>query len=369
MSGTWRRLGLPAALLVAGAAFCGWNLQFGGPSGDAYSDALEPSATPRLYRLEPGRLLLATTEDSIPSIEARPSNFVTRSDGDQEWQDAESVIGLVLGGQAKAYPIRLLSLHEIVNDRVADVPVAVTWCPLCYSAIVFDRHVAGQVLTFDVSGYLLESNLVMIDRQTRTLWSQVLGQSLRGPLRRSWLEILPSQLVTWGDWKAAHPDALVLSATRLGYDPDVLADPYAGYYTSGAVGLAGELDDDRLPAKALIVGLTQAGQALALLPEQVRQAWPLHLRLGDRPLVAGYDQSLEAVIVYVREVNGDALHFDRGAAGELVDRQSGSVWRLADGRAVAGPLDGRQLTRVPATPVFWFAWSALYPHTTIYGQQ
>lgn len=369
MAQRWLKLILPVAVLAAGLSYLGRNAPSGRLPPTGSDPEPQPSATPRPYRLQPGQLVLATTEDSIPSIDAQPSDFIGREQGDQEWGDVELVIGLALDGQAKAYPVRLLSLHEIVNDHVGEEAVAVTWCPLCFTPIVFERRVAGQELTFDVSGYLLENNLVMVDRQTGTLWSQLLAQSVRGPLRRSWLEILPSRLVTWGDWKGAHPETLVLSARSLGYDPAALIDPYAGYYSSGAVGLGDSADDDRLPAKAVIVGVSLDGQALALLPEQVRQAWPLQLTIANRPMLVVYDQSLQAVIVYERVVDGTTLDFSLDAEGELIDHQSGTTWRPRDGVGLRGPLAERELVNIPATVAFWFAWSSLHPNTLLHGQQ
>ena len=103
-----------------------------------------------------------------------------------------------IGGRSRAYPVRLLSLHEIVNDRVGDRAIAVTWSPLCYSAVVFDRVVDGEELSFRASGYLLHDNLVLIDHPTDTLWSQLLGHGIKGALRGEILNLVPSTVTTWG---------------------------------------------------------------------------------------------------------------------------------------------------------------------------
>ena len=137
---------------------------------------------PELYRLQPGELVLAASEGDIPSIQTEDSYFVQVEKADLE--DTDLVVGLLIG-VSRAYPVRLLSLHEVVNDRVGDRAIAVTWCPLCYSAVVFDRVVDGEELSFRASGYLLHDNLVLIDHPTDTLWSQLLGQGIKGARRGS----------------------------------------------------------------------------------------------------------------------------------------------------------------------------------------
>jgi hypothetical protein len=157
-----------------------------------------PTSTPRPYRLLPGELILAADDGDIPAIFADDTLFVNVEHGNLEWLADETVIGVTLNDESHAYPIRLLSLHEIVNDEISGHPIAVTWCPLCYSAIVFSRVVDEQILTFGVSGYLLKNNLVMFDVQSNTLWSQLYAQGLRGAYSRQRLELIPSTFTTWG---------------------------------------------------------------------------------------------------------------------------------------------------------------------------
>lgn len=159
---------------------------------------------PELYRLQPGELILAASEGDIPSILAEESYFVQVEKADLE--DTDLVVGLLIGGVSRAYPVRLLSLHEVVNDRVGDRAIAVTWCPLCFSAVIFDRIVDGQELSFRASGYLLHDNLVLADHPTDTLWSQLLGQGIKGALRGSVLKVISSTVTTWGIWRENYPD-------------------------------------------------------------------------------------------------------------------------------------------------------------------
>lgn len=329
-----------------------------------------PSATPRPFRLQPGELLLAADYDDIPAIMAEDSLFVSAAEGSSEWADPETVIGVELDGRARAYPVRLLSLHEIVNDTIAGHPIAVTWCPLCFSAIVFDREVDGRELTFGVSGYLLKNNLVMYDHQTNTLWSQVLSQSIRGPLRRAWLEPLPSILTTWGAWKELHPDTEVLSAERLGRSSENIIDPYAGYYTSGAAGFGGGESDPRLEPKSLVVALSRQGISRAYPLDGLKEAGLLHDRIGDTPIILHYNPDFQAVRVYRRDPGRQTLRFaPADQTGLHRDDASDSLWDIWRGAAVEGPIAGTELELLSAPLVFWFAWSDLHPETEVFQFQ
>ncbi|MCI0575771.1 MAG: DUF3179 domain-containing protein [Chloroflexi bacterium] len=325
-----------------------------------------PLPAPPIRRLQPGELVIAADRDAIPAIMAQERFFAAATS--TEWLDGEYVIGLALNGEARAYPIRLLSSHELVNDTVGGEAVLISWCPLCFSAIVFERTVAGRELTFGVSGMLYHDNLVMVDHQTNTLWSQLLGQSLRGALRQQRLTVVPSILTTWGEWKQLYPETLVLSAERLGQYEGELTDPYAGYYTSGAAGLAGDVAHPAdVPAKALVVGV-QVGAHLRAYPLPVlREAGLVEDELGGVPLLLVYDAALQVVYVYRREVGEMGLSF---AAPEqhhtLRDQQTGSTWDWRTGQATSGELAGTRLTPYPATLAFWFAWAGIFPETQVY---
>ena len=319
------------------------------------------------YRLQPGDLVLAASPDDIPAIFATPELFVDAAAGNAEWQDEEPVVGFAFNGEARAYPIRLLSLHEVVNDTIGGQPVAITWCPLCYSAIVFSRLVEGTELTFGVSGYLFKNNLVMYDHQSNTLWSQLLAQGLRGAHRGQALEILGVEHTTWGAWKTAHPATRVLSASQMDRNAAEIVDPYVAYYTSGAAGLSGPTSDDRLPPKTLVLGLRISDQQRAYPFETVRQLGLIQDELAGQPILLLYNPALNTVAVYLRRVDGQVLDFEAGEdAGRLQDGQTGSDWDAASGEALTGPLQGAHLDPQHATTVFWFAWSGIFPDTEIF---
>jgi len=151
-------------------------------------------------------------KDGIPAL-TNPK-FVRAQEADF-LADNDQVVGLAQGGEAKAYPLRIMDWHEIVDDKVGGEPLAVTYCPLTASPVVFDRRIHGREVVFGVSGLLYQSNLLMYDRTTESLWSQLGGgQSVAGSMARTGPASVPSELTTWRRWRALHPDTLVVLWTR-----------------------------------------------------------------------------------------------------------------------------------------------------------
>lgn len=325
-----------------------------------------PTRRPR--RLRAGELQLAADVDDIPAIFAEDDIFVDVASGDEEWQDEELVIGLELNGDVRAYPVRLLSLHEIVNDTVGGQPVAITWCPLCFSAIVFDRNVAGKELTFGVSGFLYFNNLVMYDHRSNTLWSQMLGEGIKGAFRGERLDIIPSLMTSWADWKEQHPDTLVLSAVEMGRNEEVL-DPYAGYYTGGGIGVTGWANpNELLDPKELVVGIEVGGTARGYPLGLIYEQGIVNDTLNTLPLVLVFDPALETATVYRAEAGDMKLSFTSATVSSLMqDEQTGTLWEIGTGLATEGPLAGTRLSRVAAPLVFWFAWSDIHPKSDVFG--
>lgn len=294
------------------------------------------------------------------------------------------MVSLEIDGDARAYPLQILTWHEIVNDTVGGLPVAVTYCPLCNSAVVYERRIEGKVLDFGTSGMLYQSALVMYDRQTGTLWTHFDGLAVRGPLTATRLEIVPAQILSFAQWLATYPDGKVLSRST-GEARDYGTNPYPFYDSQG--GPNPELFiggwDHRLPALSRVVGVTVDGESMAYPYRALTSeagAAAISDRLGGRRLAifwqAGVSSALdEPGIAEARDVgtSGVFLPQARGRSlsfavedGRIVDRETGSRWSVA-GRATAGPLAGETLEAVPHLDSFWFAWQAYVPETLIYG--
>ncbi len=199
-------------------------------------------------------------KDGIPSIDDPKFAPLAKI---KEMGETEPVISLKIGGAAKAYPLRILIWHEIVNDTLAGVPVSVTYCPLCNSAIVFDRRLDGRVLDFGTTGKLRNSDLVMYDRQTESWWQQFLGEGIVGEMTGKRLKMLPARVESLARFRARHPQGLVLVPTQ----PGMLAygaNPYVGY--------------DGAPAPFLYRGSMPEGIApMAYVVAIGKDAWPLDL--------------------------------------------------------------------------------------------
>ena len=226
--------------------------------------------------LPPGRATVDTDlivrggppPDGIPPIDE--PRFVDPAE--VRWLVAqEPVISVVLNGQARAYPVRILMWHEIVNDSIGGRPVTVTYCPLCNTAIAFRRPIVdGELLDFGTSGRLFHSNLVMYDRQTGTYWSQATLEAIVGPLAGRRLEFLPAQIVSWGDWRAAHPGGRVLSQDT-GFVRDYGQNPYQGYDSprnDDPFRFTGD-PDPRLHATAHVLGVDSSGRQMAFPYEEL----------------------------------------------------------------------------------------------------
>lgn len=202
-------------------------------------------------------------KDGIPSIDT--PTFLPIATFDHP--DSVQAIVMNDGDGIKVYPYNILTWHEIVNDTVNGVPVAVTFCPLCGSAIVFDRRVDNEALTFGVSGFLLESNMIMFDRENEALWQQSTGRALAGRDSNTELQLAPFQLMTMGDIKNMHPQALVLSEDT-GHARDYGRNPYAGYEDSEGYYFAPSREDARYPSKMIFVVTRHGGETVGIpLPE------------------------------------------------------------------------------------------------------
>ena len=253
-------------------------------------------------------------KDGIPAID-RPK-FVSVAET-RHLKDAEPVVGLVLKGEARAYPLSILIWHEIVNDVIGGVPVAVTYCPLCNSAVVFERRLNGRVLDFGTTGKLRHSDLVMYDRQTESWWQQFLGEAIVGELAGRTLKALPSRLESFADFRARAPQGRVLVPNDPGFRR-YGANPYTGYDTSAAPFLYRGPLPAGIAALERVVAVGREAWPLArvramgtVLHGDVRLTWrPGQVSALDARSVAG-GREIGGVVVERRRADGaweDAVH-------------------------------------------------------------
>ena len=318
--------------------------------------------------------------DGIPSID--DPQFISPAEAAEWLAGNEPVIVVEFNGDARAYPLQILTWHEIVNDTVGGVPLIVTFCPLCNSAIVFERTLDGEPVEFGTSGLLRKSDLVMYDRKTETLWQQFTGEGLIGDLAGAQLTFLPSAIISFDNFREAHPDGVILSR-ETGFGRNYGRNPYAGYDTIGNNPFLfdGELDE-RLPAVARVVTVS--------LPNSIDVAYPLATLFeqgvindvqGEQNLVVfhvgGTASALGAAVIADAEDVGATGVFDPVLAGQMLtfrkdgdtilDNETGSSWNIV-GQAIAGELAGQQLSRLVHGDHFWFSWAAFRPETVIYSE-
>jgi hypothetical protein len=290
--------------------------------------AVAASAEPKRlngFVLEPGSIPVQEILRGGPARDAIPAldDPMLAEPGSDEWSGDERVIGVVVNGEARAYPIALLVWHELVNDVVGGVPILVSYCPLCGTAMVYDRRLDGRVRRFGVSGLLYNSDLLMFDRETESLWSQVIARAVTGPAAGERLELLRSRMLSWKAWKRENPDSRVLSR-RTGHRRRYGASPYGNYAQSKSLYFPVDRDE-RYHPKLPTLGLRSAtGAARAYPASEVERA-------GGR--VSEMFQGARVTI-----------HYD-----------SSSQTFRASADASVDIIEG-----------YWFAWAAFHPETEVF---
>jgi hypothetical protein len=275
-------------------------------------------------------------KDGIPAIDAPRYSRASEVDF---LEDREPVIELTVDGESRAYPLQILTWHEIVNTQFGNVPVAVTFCPLCNTAIAFDRRVDGEVLDFGTTGKLRDSDLVMYDRQTESWWQQFGGEALVGEHAGTELRQLPARIVSWREFRNTHPSGLVLNRDT-GFVRDYGTNPYAGYddVASPPIFSARNADDDRLPPKERVVYVEVGKQAFAV---------PFPALVAKRTIEVETDEGQ----LLVKWRPGVASALDSGA--------------IAEGRDVGSASALLEREPVPFSEPFWFAVAAFRPDIEI----
>jgi hypothetical protein len=315
-------------------------------------------------------------KDGIPSIDN--PKFISVVEADQWLADPEPVQMVDIDDGARVYPLQILMWHEIVNDIVGDQPVAVTYCPLCNTGLVFNATLPdGRVLDFGVTGKLRFSDLVMYDRQTESWWQQITGEAIVGEMTGTRLEFIPSPIVSWSEFKVARPDGKVLSRDT-GFRRPYGENPYTGY-DSGQPWLFSGPEDDRLRATERVATVSIGDVDLAFPFSMLEQDPVVHYQAGNVEIVVFYRKGTASALdsgliaqgrdvgstgVFIPKVNGQPLTFEM-RDGQFQDRETGSTWNPL-GEAVAGPLKGETLEPVVHGNHFWFSWAVFKPDTIVY---
>lgn len=266
-------------------------------------------------------------KDGIPSIDN--PKFVSVKEADQWLGDNEPGIAVSLNGVNRFYPYQILVWHEIVNDKINGQRILVTYCPLCLTGIVFDPVVKGERVEFGTSGKLWKSNLVMYDRKTDSLWSQILGEAIVGEMAGSRLKVISSDQILYGNWKRAFPEGEVLSRDT-GAVRFYGSNPYGDYFSVTNLSLSlVKPTDTRLPNDALVFGIVVGERAKAYYLEAVKKEGEITDSFAGETFVLRYDKKLDVVRVYKK---------------------------LPDGSE----------ERINPFSAFWFAWAAAHPQTELY---
>ncbi len=321
------------------------------------------------------------SRDGIPPIDEPRFESVAEAD---KWLSKREPVAIVeMNGAVKAYPLQILIWHEIVNDQVGTVPVVVTFCPLCNTALAFDRRFDGQVLDFGTTGYLRHSDLIMYDRQTETWWQQATGEGIAGLYAGERLDFVGSPVVSWDMFKQQYPTGRVLSRDT-GF-PDYAErygrNPYVGYDEPGSSPWAffRARRDNRLQAKERVVAIEFSGETRAYPYSGLREKRVINDRAGGVDIVVFWTHGTASALdseriskgrdvgtagVFERAIETEALTFEPAETGLFRDKETGSIWNVL-GHAVSGPLAGQRLVPVHHGTHFWFAWAVFRPGTRV----
>jgi len=318
-------------------------------------------------------------KDGIPAI-INPK-FTTIEEAENWLAEKEPVIAVNINGSSKAYPLQILMFHEIVNDRIGRTPVLVSFCPLCYSGIVFNRTLNGMSVNFGVSGLLRNSDLVMYDQLTESFWQQFTGEAIVGDMLGTKLEVISSQIVSFKDFSSNYPDGLILSKDT-GFERPYGVNPYVNYdnVESTPFLFSGNVDE-RLPQNEKVIGIKNGNLA---------KAYPYSITMEQKIIndtfngneivifhVPGTLSSLDkksienskdvgATGVFERNLDGIQLNF-KYVNNKIIDTNTESKWSIT-GKCINGKLKSKQLKKVNHGDYFSFAWLAFRPKSEIYSK-
>ena len=312
-------------------------------------------------------------KDGIPAIDA-PS-YVSIAEANEWINDREPIISVEVDGEARAYPLQILTWHEIVNDELNGKPLVVSFCPLCNTAIAFEREFDGQILDFGTTGRLRYSNLIMYDRQTETWWQQATGDGIAGEYTNEQLTFYPASMISWADFKSQYPDGDVLSKDT-GFSRSYGRNPYAGYDDINQTPFLFTGDfNDQFPPMARVLTIELNDETVAYPYEILEEMGVANDEVGGEEIVVfwteGTASALDtATISDGQDVGAAVVYSSQGKTfvaegGVISDEETGSTWNIF-GEAIDGELKDEKLSPVVSVNHFWFSWAAFKPETRIY---
>ncbi|TWU08917.1 hypothetical protein CA54_41560 [Symmachiella macrocystis] len=272
---------------------------------------------------------------------------VDATEGSETVLDDEMILGVEIKGETRAYPMNMINgpFREILNDEVGGKAIAVTWCFLCHNGIVYAREVHGEVLTFSVSGLLWKRNLVMVDEESDSLWSHMLGRSMQGEFQGTVLERLPVTMTTWKIWKSQHPETTVgiLRRTSHRFQGDFYKAP-----------------------QRFVIGFDNKSKARAWGFADLIKQPVLNEELNGIPVLVLFDAKSFTASLYSRSVDGQTLTFTQSDK-HLRDRETGRIWDQLTGKQMGTDASLARLKRLPGVVSFAGSWKRFYPHSTFWG--
>jgi hypothetical protein len=360
------------------------------PDGMTALDAPDTSMSPLIQnQASPDTLLTHLRSGGVPpdGIPAMTNPQIVGPEEAFYLSDDDLVLGVYLDGQARAYPHNLGWHHEIVNDRIGDRPISVTFCPLTSTGLVFAAaDTTGTQIEFGVSGLLINSNLVLYDRSDQeSLYPQMIFTGISGPHKGKRLQLLPVTETTWGLWKQLHPDTRIVQAgtglerydfaLRHIYDDERYRNyPYGAYRNDHQAIMfmptTAPLNFE-LPAKETVLGLVDNGQAKSYPFSRLPDGAVINDSLGTQPVLIIFSAPTQTAIPYSRHIEGRTLTFyaessDDGLPLAFRDAETGSHWDMR-GRATNGPMAGARLRQLPAYNSMWFAWAAYWTEAAVWA--
>ena len=318
-------------------------------------------------------------KDGIPAI-INPK-FTTLEEAKNWLAEKEPVIAVEINGNSKAYPLQILMFHEIVNDRIGRTPLLISFCPLCYSGIVFDRTLNNMSINFGVSGLLRNSDMVMYDQLSESFWQQFTGEAIVGDFTGSKLEVIPSQIISFEQFRSNYPNGLVLSQFT-GFERPYGQNPYVNYDDVETVPfLFKGKNDSRLPQNEKVIGIKNENFAKGYPYSITSELKVINDTFDDEKIVIfhlpGTLSSLDerfiedskdvgSTGVFSRKLGSRYLNF-KYENDKIFDLETLSEWNIT-GKCTAGKLEGKYLEKVPHGDYFSFAWFAFRPNSNLFSE-